>query len=38
VVPGGIGYAGAQSVVFPDYAVARRYGSDARRDATIRRC
>jgi polyisoprenyl-teichoic acid--peptidoglycan teichoic acid transferase len=38
VVPGGVGYAGAQSVVFPNVATARRYGNDARRDATIRRC
>jgi len=38
VVPGGIGNVGAQSVVFPSYAAARRYGDDARDDATIRRC
>ena len=38
VVPGGIGMVGAASVVFPDVATARRYGDDARRDATIRRC
>ncbi len=33
-----IGYAGAVSVVSPDVAQARRYGDDARDDATIRRC
>ena len=38
VVPGGVGFAGAASVVFPNVATARRYGNDARRDATIRRC
>ena len=38
VVPGGIGTVGAASVVFPDVATARRYGDDARADATIRRC
>jgi len=38
VVPGEIGYVGAQSVVFPRFDVARRYGNDARNDATIRRC
>ena len=38
VVPGGIGTVGAQSVVFPSFAAARRYGDDARDDATIRRC
>jgi hypothetical protein len=38
VVPGGFGYAGAQSVVFPNVATAQRYGNDARRDATIRSC
>ncbi len=38
VVPGGIGTVGAASVVFPDVATARRYGNDARADATIRRC
>ncbi len=38
VVPGGIGMVGAASVVFPDVGTARRYGDDARRDATIRRC
>ncbi len=38
VVDGRIGYAGAASVVFPDVAQARRYGDDARDDATIGRC
>lgn len=38
VVKGSIGQAGAASVVFPDVAAARRYGNDARKDATIRRC
>jgi LCP family protein required for cell wall assembly len=38
VVPGGTGYVGAASVVFPNRATARRYGQDARRDATIKRC
>jgi LCP family protein required for cell wall assembly len=38
VVGGRIGSAGGQSVVFPNVAQARRYGDDARRDATIRRC
>lgn len=35
VIPGGIGYVGEQSVVFPDVATARGYGNDARRDATL---
>jgi LCP family protein required for cell wall assembly len=38
VVPGGTGYVGAASVVFPNRSTARRYGQDARRDATIKRC
>ena len=38
VVRGGIGTAGAASVVFPDRAMARRLGNDARRDAVISRC
>ncbi|WP_109508331.1 LCP family protein [Nocardioides speluncae] len=38
VIPGGTGYVGAASVVFPSRSTARRYGSDARRDATLRRC
>ena len=35
VIQGGTGYVGAASVVFPDVAQARRYGNDARRDATL---
>lgn len=38
VVQGSIGQAGAASVVFPDTAAARRYGDDARDDATISNC
>ena len=38
VVPGSIGNVGSASVVLPDVAQARRYGDDARRDATIARC
>lgn len=38
VVKGSIGQAGSASVVFPDTAAARRYGNDARKDATIERC
>jgi len=39
VVQGGIGVAGGgQSVVFPYVDQARRYGDDARPDATIKRC
>ncbi|QCX28060.1 LCP family protein [Nocardioides jishulii] len=38
VIKGSIGQAGAASVVFPDVATARRYGDDARKDATISRC
>ena len=38
VVQGAIGQVGVQSVVFPDVSMARRYGDDARRDATITRC
>ncbi len=39
VVQGGIGVAGGgQSVVFPNVSQARRYGDDARRDATIKSC
>lgn len=38
VVKGSLGQAGAASVVFPDVATARRYGDDARNDATIDRC
>lgn len=35
VITGGIGYAGAASVVFPDVGQARRIGNDVRRDATL---
>jgi len=38
VLPGGIGNVGGASVVIPNVAAARRYGNDARRDATIKRC
>ena len=38
VVHGSIGSMGAASVVFPFVSEARRYGHDARRDATIRGC
>ena len=38
VVQGGIGNVGGASVVFPYVAQARRYGNDARNDATIKRC
>ncbi|MEI5674669.1 MULTISPECIES: LCP family protein [unclassified Nocardioides] len=38
VLPGGIGNIGGASVVIPNVAAARRYGDDARRDATIKRC
>lgn len=38
VIQGRIGQAGAASVVFPDTAAARRYGNDARNDATIKNC
>lgn len=38
VVQGAIGRVGVQSVVFPDVSMARRYGDDARRDATLTRC
>ncbi|HEX4977832.1 MAG TPA: LCP family protein [Nocardioides sp.] len=37
VISGGIGYAGAASVVFPDLAQARRIVADVRRDATLDR-
>jgi polyisoprenyl-teichoic acid--peptidoglycan teichoic acid transferase len=37
VITGGIGYAGAASVVFPNVAQARRIGNDVRRDATLDR-
>ena len=38
VVPGGIGNIGGASVVIPNTTTARRYGDDARKDATIKRC
>ncbi|MFC5728265.1 MULTISPECIES: LCP family protein [Nocardioides] len=38
VLPGGIGNVGGASVVLPNVAAAKRYGNDARKDATIRRC
>lgn len=38
VVPGGTGFVGQASVVYPNKSTARRYGKDARRDATIKRC
>lgn len=38
VIGGGVGYVGAQSVVFPNRAQARRLGNEARRDATLRGC
>ena len=38
VVQGSIGNVGGASVVLPFTDQARRYGDDARRDATIRRC
>lgn len=38
VLPGGIGNIGGASVVIPDRAAAKRYGNDARNDATIKRC
>ncbi|WP_246050981.1 LCP family protein [Nocardioides guangzhouensis] len=38
VVLGGIGNVGGASVVFPNRSQARRYGHDARKDATIRSC
>lgn len=38
VVPGGIGNIGGASVVIPNTSTARRYGDDARGDATIKNC
>lgn len=38
VVPGGVGYVGAQSVVFPSVSKARGYADQARKDATIEHC
>lgn len=37
VISGGIGYAGAASVVFPNVGQARRIAGDVRRDATLDR-
>ncbi|WP_340538816.1 LCP family protein [Nocardioides sp. GXZ039] len=38
VVHGGFATVGGASVVSPDIGAARRYGDDARKDATIERC
>ena len=38
VLPGSIGNVGGASVVLPNKAVAKRYGNDARKDATLKRC
>ena len=38
VVGGAVGNVGSASVVFPFVSQARRFGNDARRDATIRGC
>jgi len=38
VLPGAIGNIGGASVVLPSVSTARRYGDDARKDATISRC
>jgi len=38
VVLGSIGNVGGASVVFPDVSQARRFGNDARKDATIKSC
>ncbi len=38
VVQGAVGNVGSASVVFPFVSQARRYGHDARRDATIKGC
>lgn len=38
VLPGSIGNIGGASVVIPNRAAAKRYGKDARKDATIKRC
>ena len=38
VVQGSIGSMGSASVVFPFVSQARRYGNDARKDATIKKC
>jgi LCP family protein required for cell wall assembly len=38
VLQGSYGNVGGASIIFPATSQARRYGDDARRDATIRRC
>lgn len=38
VVQGSIGNVNGASIVFPNTSAARRYGDDARKDATITRC
>ncbi|WP_418059562.1 LCP family protein [Pimelobacter simplex] len=38
VLPGSIGNINGASVVLPSVGTARRYGDDARKDATIKRC
>ncbi len=38
VVQGGIGNIGGASVVIPSVSMARRFGNDARKDATIKGC
>lgn len=38
VVQGSIGNVNGASIVFPNTSAARRYGDDARKDATISRC
>ena len=38
VLPGAIGNVGGASVVLPNVGAAKRYGNDARKDGTIRRC
>ena len=38
VVQGGIGNIGGASVVIPSSAQARRFGNEARKDATIEHC
>jgi len=38
VVQGGTGYVGAASVVFPDVAMAARFGDEARNDASLENC
>jgi len=38
VLKGGFGNVGGASVVIPDRAMARRFGDEARKDATLERC